>query len=145
MKKTPRAKSIYWQRLRKDWMSNISCGFATISIIITFVMLGIILFPGSPIERKFNILYWIFALPVIFWGNGITYFKPWLVLIFVPSLVISSSLSFLVFYIEYKKNIFDFPTGTLISSFVCLFFAIAAYITYRRSMLYREGPFKGQP
>jgi hypothetical protein len=145
MAKIDRAKSSYWQRLRKDKISAAACGLMYVSVIITTVSWGMLLVEGSHMQMRRNPVYWLVMIPGATWLIGLMDYSNWAVKLMIPMMVILPLMCFLSYFYERKIYIFEISDGRLIVFAISIILSALAYTTYRRSMLYREGPFTGQP
>ncbi|MDG5495560.1 hypothetical protein [Niveispirillum sp. BGYR6] len=145
MTKIDREKSLYWQKLRKDKISAAACGLMYVSVILATVSWGGLLVDGSHMQMRGNPVYWLVMMPGAIWLIGLMNYSKWSVKLMIPMMVILPLMCFFSFVYERKKYIFEISNGRLIVFAISTILSALAYILYRRSMLYREGPFNGQP
>ncbi|USU09726.1 hypothetical protein NF700_05490 [Sphingomonadaceae bacterium OTU29MARTA1] len=128
----------YWARLRVEPRSQWAAGLAVIAgLAVTLAVIGLLV-PGNHFESRANPLYWLLMLPLVWWASELMGFEPLAVQImpWVTSLApLGSAICLAVaFSIGEPWQIW------LVDFIICICASIGSRMTYRDSLLQREGP-----
>ena len=133
-----RRDNAYWQRLRKDRRSNAAVLLAALACLTATISLISITVGGTHYRSRTNPLYWTLMLPMVWWVIGLTGFEARYVRMWMPVLVLASGVSIVVASVSmYAVGSW---TGQTIACAVTLAAAAASLLTYRGSLVEREGP-----
>ena len=130
---------VYWQRLRRDKASGLAALFAIGACGVTLIGLIELLLPGSQASHRGNPLYWILLLPFGWWGVELVNYTPRTSWTLVPALAVGPGVALICCAATSLSSISDNRSWGIVMGFSVLFGLLGA-VSYRRSMLRREGP-----
>lgn len=128
----------YWQRLRKDRRSNAAAMLAALACLTATVSIISIAVGGTHYQSRANPLYWILMLPMVWWVSGLSRFEPRSVRLWRPALALASIASLVAAAVAMHAA--GPWIGQTIACAVTLAAATTSLLSYRGSVVDREGP-----
>ena len=126
----------YWQRLRRDKPSGLAALFAIGACGVPLLGLIELLLPGSQASHRASPLYWGLLLPFGWWGVELVNYTPRTSRTLVPSLAVgpAGALACAAMMPSAGDDMAWIILGLSAS------FGLLGAVSYRRSLLRREGP-----
>ena len=128
----------YWQRLRKDRRSNAAALLAALTCLTATISLISLTVGGTHYQSRGNPLYWLMMAPMLWWVIGLAGFEARYVRLWIPALVLASGVSIVAAAVAMHAA--GSWTEQTIACAVTLAAAVASLLTYRGSLVDREGP-----
>ena len=140
MKRASRARSIYWQRLRKDRASALAVSAILIAVLCASIAWLAIILPATGGGRRSNPFYWVLMLPVGWWCASLAYYEAWAVRLLKPAMIVFPAATAIALVVAAKQSgdvgLSCWALGLSVIG------AVTCAVSLRESLLAQEGPFR---
>ncbi|MDZ5650421.1 hypothetical protein [Nitrospirillum sp. BR 11828] len=129
----------YWQRLRKDRLSNAAAIAAVLAMAAALLSWLNVLFTGPLPQTRGNPLYWALMIPCAWWASDLTRFRPGAVIVMRLMFILAPLLASAALLQMNNTRPDEIVAPAVLFALACTT-AAAGALCYRRSLLRREGP-----